>query len=146
MWNWIKSLFCCNKQQTEVIHSNDIINTDYTISDAFEHTWTIVEFAKKHGKMQIRKCPETNNRESYWICRFLNSRNESTYVYISSRLQGVSAKEFSEQRDFIKVGQTKTGNFVLFDFRSKKWEDVDLGLQFALYKHSLKVIMPMVKE
>ena len=128
MWNWIKSLFCYNKQQAEVTHSNDIINADYTISDVFEHTWTIVEFAKKYGKMQIRKCPETNNRESYWICRFLNGKNESTYVYISSRLQGVSAKEFSEQRDFIKVGQTKTGNFVLFDFRSKKWEDVDLGL------------------
>lgn len=122
--NWIKKHFCSKSTPSK----GEDINADYTMSSAFEHTWELRDFAKKHGRMQIGKYPEVNNRESFWVCQFVNKEGKRTPVRISSRLQGITSKEISEQKDKLKVGQLVNGKFVLFDFRSKKWKDVDLGI------------------
>ena len=115
--SWLKGLFIQQIQEP-----------DYTKSSAFVHTWSLMEFAKKYGKMQIRKAPEVNNRESYQICRFVKDGGNYTYASVSSRMQGITSKEISESKDRIRVGQLHNGKYVLYDFRFKPWEDVDLGL------------------
>ena len=126
--NWIKRYFC-HKDHTISFEKEDVpTSSDYTMVIAFEHTWNLVDFARKHGKMQIGKFPEVNNRESFWVCQFVNEAGKCTPVRISSRLQGITSQEISKQKDKLKVGQLSNGKFVLFDFRSKKWEDVDLSL------------------
>ena len=125
---WFKSVLCL-KNKTISFSKEDVpVTSDYTISDAFEHTWSIVDFAKKYGKMQIGKFPDVNNRESFWMCRFVAADGKYTYATISSRLQGITTKEISKEKENLKIGKLSNGKYVLFDFRSKKWEDVDLGM------------------
>lgn len=118
----IKQLLCCNKKVTQ------IDNTDYTKADAFVKTWSIVEFAKKHGKMQLCQAPDKNNRESYLKCRFIKSDGTITYVTVSGRMQSITVKEISENKDRIKIGMLPNGKYVLFDFRWKNWTTVNLDL------------------
>lgn len=117
--SWFKSLFTRKEQKKDL---------DDAKVDVFVHTWSVVEFARKYGKMQIGKFPERNNRDSFLKCRFVKSDNNYTYVSISSSMQNITPKEISETKDRIRVGQLPNKKFVLYDFRFKPWEDVDLGL------------------
>lgn len=119
-WKWLKEQFASFRKIKESI--------DYTKPSAFKHTWSVVEFAKLHGKMQLGKYPEYNNRESHQVCRFIGADGSYTYVIVSSRMQYITISEIEKQKDRIKVGQLYNGKYVLFDFRWKPWEDVELGL------------------
>ena len=115
---WIKSILGCKQ---------DLPTDDNTKANAFIKTWSVVEFAKKNGKMQICKAPDKNNRESYLKCRFVKP-NSTVYVTVSSRMQNITADEISKNKDRIKIGMLPNGKYVLFDFRWKDWEEVNLGL------------------
>lgn len=99
---------------------------DYTKPNAFVHTWSVVDFSKKYGKMQIGKFPDSNNRESYQRCRFVDHNGKATYVNVSSAMQDITIQEIEKQRERIRVGELPNGKFVLYDFRWKDWEDVEL--------------------
>ena len=114
---WVRALFGC-KQETAAV--------DMAKADAFVRTWSLVDFAKKHGKMQICKSPDKNNRESYLKCRFVDGNKNSTYVSVSSKMQNITAEEIVRDKERIRVGQLPNGKYVLYDFRWKDWEDVEL--------------------
>ena len=116
---WIRTILGCK---------HDLPTDDTTKVDAFVRTWSIVEFAKKHGTMQICQAPDKNNRESYLKCRFIKDSGVTTYATVSSRMQHITASEISKSKDRIKIGLLPNGKYVLFDFRWKDWEDVNLGL------------------
>ena len=119
---FIKQLLGCNKEAAQNSSS------EYIEADAFIKTWSVVEFAKKNGKMQLCQAPDKNNRESYLKCRFVKDGGITTYVIVSSRMQSITSEEISKSKDKIKVGLLQNGKYVLFDFRWKDWENVDLGL------------------
>ena len=115
--NWIKALFRCKNQEKSI---------DAAKADAFVKTWSLTDFAKKHGKMQICKSPDKNNRESYLKCRFVDNKRNNTYVNVSSKMQSITVEELVRDRERIRVGQLPDGKYVLYDFRWKDWEDVEL--------------------
>ena len=119
--NWIKRFFCNHRKNTITFSPSDYIETD-----AFERTWSLADFAKKHGRMQLCQAPDKNNRESYLKCRFIKDRNNITYVSVSSRMQSITPGEVSQYKDKIRIGQLPNGGYVLYDFRWKDWENVDL--------------------
>lgn len=124
IFSWIVSLFKKKNIYTDTLR---IVEQDYTIPKAFVKTWSVVEFAKKYGKMQICKTPDYNNRESYLKCRFYFSENNITPVIISLKMQGITKEEISENKDKIRIGLLPNGKYVLYDFRWKDWEDVELN-------------------
>jgi hypothetical protein len=121
IYKWIKSLFCPQKKNI-IRFSPD----DYAEADAFVKTWSLEDFSKKHGKMQLCQAPDKNNRESYLKCRFIKDKSNITYVFVSSRMQKTTKEEISQNKEKIRVGQLPNGKYVLYDFRWKDWEDVDL--------------------
>ena len=108
--NYIKAFFQHENSFKENTH-------EYTEPKAFVRTWSIVDFSKKNGKMQICKSPDKNNRESYLKCRFIDNKGTSTYVVVSSKLQNTTAEEISKDKDKIRIGQLPNNKYVLYDFR-----------------------------
>ena len=76
--------------------------------------------------MQLCQAPDKNNRESYLKCRFIKDKEHITYVNVSSRLQYTTPKEITQNKDKIRIGRLPDEKYVLYDFRWKDWEDVDL--------------------
>lgn len=103
-----------------------ILPNDLTKVDAFIKTWSIEDFSKKHGKMQICKAPDKNNRESYLKCRFVDTKNTILNVEVSQLLQNITSEEITKNKDKIRIGQTPSGNYILFDNRWKPWETINL--------------------
>lgn len=114
---WIRFILGCKQ---------DLPAVDMTKADTFVKTWSLVDFARKHGKMQICKSPDKNNRESYLKCRFVDNKGNNTYITVSSRMQTITKEEITTDQDRIRVGQLSNGKYVLYDFRWKDWEDVEL--------------------
>ena len=105
---WIKSILGCKQY---------LPTADIAKADAFVRTWSLTDFAKKHGKMQICKSPDKNNRESYLKCRFVDNKRNNTYVNVSSKMQSITVEELVRDKERIRVGQLPDGKYVLYDFR-----------------------------
>jgi hypothetical protein len=54
------------------------------------------------------------------------SKGNSTYVTVSSKMQSITNEEIVRDKERIRVGQLLDGKYILYDFRWKDWEDVEL--------------------
>lgn len=126
IFKWMTSLLKRKDGGANACAMSQVSDDDYTRPDAFVRTWSLVDFAKKHGKMQLGKFPAFNNRESFLMCRFVDCNNKYVYASVSSQMQGITVDEIREGKDRIRVGQLPNGKYVLYDFRFKSWEEVAL--------------------
>lgn len=89
--------------------------------------WTLLEFAKIHGKMQTGTAKDKDGVE-FKSCSFTNNEGTRTYVGFSSKLGVLSAKEIAEQKNNLQVVKLDTGGYRLCKQGESNWDDVDLGL------------------
>mgnify|MGYP007047905362 CR=1 FL=1 len=77
-------------------------------------TWSLLEFAREFGKMQL----VTFNQEEYDIphkmCVFTLNRNR-TFVYFSSRIGELTAQEIKDKKYQLKVKLLSNGNYFLYE-------------------------------
>lgn len=101
-------------------------NTTSTI----KNSWSLMAFAKTHGKMQVGKFSNGDTGEIFKSCIFTDSANTRTFVAFSSKMGELTPKEIAQQKDNLQVVQLESGNYKLCKKgeSGESWEDVDLGL------------------
>ena len=93
-----------------------------------KNSWSLISFAKSHGKMKVAPFVNKETGEAFKSCAFLSSKGEVTLVAFSSKLGELTPKQIAEQKDDLQVVQLESGSFKLCKTGHDTWEDVDLGL------------------
>lgn len=89
-------------------------------------SWSLIAFARTHGKMSIAPLVNHDTGEAFKSCAFTNGDNV-TFVNFSSKLGELTAQEIVAQKDDLQVVQLESGTYKLCKSGST-WEEVDLGI------------------
>lgn len=89
-------------------------------------SWSLIAFARTHGKMSIAPLVNHDTGEAFKSCAFTNGDNV-TFVNFSSKLGELSSTDIIRMKDELQVVQLESGTYKLCKSGST-WEEVDLGL------------------
>lgn len=94
-----------------------------------KNSWSLLAFAKSHGKMQVGDFVNKDTGEAFKSCIFTNPEDNSRcFVAFSSKMGELSPREIIEQKGSLQVVELESGNFSLCKQSANAWEDVELGL------------------
>ena len=121
---------------TVLLRWRDIMNTNSNASvnsNGIKNSWSLVAFAKSHGRMQVGQFSDPKTGDSWKSCIFTSPvDNTRTFVAFSRNLGPMSPADIAAQKDDLQVVQCTTheGNdmFALCKRGAESWEDVNLGL------------------
>ena len=99
-----------------------------TSNVGIKNSWSLISFAKTHGKMKVAPFVNRETGECFKSCAFLSSEGEVTLVAFSSNLGELTPAQIAEQKDDLQVVQLESGSFKLCKASHDTWEDVDLGI------------------
>ena len=99
-----------------------------TSNIGIKNSWSLISFAKAHGRMKVAPFVNRETGECFKSCAFLGSDREVTLVAFSSKLGELTPKQIAAQKDDLQVVQLESGSFKLCKAGHDTWEDVDLGL------------------
>ena len=92
-----------------------------------KNSWSLMAFAKSHGKMQVGDFANKENGEAFKSCIFTNPEDNSRcFVAFSSKMGELTPKQIAEQKDELQVVELESGNYSLCRQGANAWEDVDL--------------------
>lgn len=89
-------------------------------------SWSLIAFARTHGKMSIAPLVNHDTGEAFKSCAFTNGDNV-LFVNFSSKLGELSSADIVRMKDDLQVVQLESGTYKLCKSGST-WEEVDLGL------------------
>ena len=93
-----------------------------------KNSWSLLAFAKSHGKMQVGDFVNKETGETFKSCIFTNPENNSRcFVAFSSKLGEMSPAEIVERKDDLQIVELESGNYSLCNVGSNAWKDVELG-------------------
>lgn len=94
-----------------------------------KNSWSLLAFARTHGKMQVGDFVNKETGEAFKSCIFTNPEDNSRcFVAFSSKMGELTPREIAEQKDSLQVVELESGNFSLCKQGGNTWEDVELGL------------------
>ena len=94
-----------------------------------KNSWSLLAFAKAHGKMQVGEFANKETGETFKSCIFTNPEdNTRCFVAFSSKMGELTPREIAEQKDSLQVVELESGNYSLCKQGANAWNDVDLGL------------------
>jgi hypothetical protein len=94
-----------------------------------KNSWSLLAFAKSHGKMQVGDFVNKETGEAFKSCIFTNPEDNSRcFVAFSSKMGELTPREIAEQKDSLQVVELESGNYSLCKQGANAWEDVELGL------------------
>lgn len=93
-----------------------------------KNSWSLISFARAHGKMKVAPFVNKETNESFKSCAFVNSEGTTTLVAFSSNLGELTPQQIASQKDSLQVVELESGTFKLCKQGNSSWEDVDLGL------------------
>ena len=99
-----------------------------TSNVGIKDSWSLISFAKTHGRMKVAPFVNKETGEPFKSCAFLSSDGEITLVAFSSNLGELTPKQIAAQKDDLQVVQLESGSFKLCSAGHDTWEDVDLGI------------------
>ena len=100
-----------------------------SVLKGIKNSWSLIDFAKSHGKMQVGEFANQESGEIFKSCIFTNpSDNTRTFVAFSSKLGPITPQEIAEKKDDLQVVELESGNFSLCNAGANAWQDVDLGI------------------
>lgn len=93
------------------------------------NSWSLLAFAKSHGKMQVGSFTNKETGEEFKSCIFTNPNDQSRcFVAFSSKLSEMSPADIAAKKNDLQVVELESGNFSLCSVGSNAWQDVELGL------------------
>ena len=93
------------------------------------NSWSLIAFARSHGKMQVGEFANKETGEVFKSCIFTNPADQSRcFVAFSSKMGELTPREIVTMKDELQVVQLESGNYSLCKQGQNAWEDVDLGL------------------
>ena len=94
-----------------------------------KNSWSLLAFAKSHGKMQVGEFANKETGETFKSCIFTNpDDNSRCFVAFSSKMGELTPREIAEQKDSLQVVELESGNFSLCKQGANAWEDVNLDI------------------
>lgn len=98
-----------------------------------KNSWSLVDFAKAHGKMKVTNefssiDPESGEERHFKSCAFIGPNGGITLVGFSSKLGELTPQQIASQKDNLQVVELQSGSYKLCASGANSWEDVDLGL------------------
>ena len=91
------------------------------------NSWSLIAFAKAHGKMQVGEFANKETGETFKSCIFSNG-DTRCFVAFSSKMGELTPREIVSMKNDLQVVQLESGNYSLCKQGQNAWEDVDLGL------------------
>ena len=91
------------------------------------NSWSLIAFARSHGKMQVGEFANKETGEVFKSCIFSDG-DSRCFVAFSSKMGELSPREIAAKKDELQVVQLESGNYTLCKVGQNAWEDVDLGL------------------
>lgn len=92
------------------------------------NSWSLIAFARSHGKMQVGEFANKETGEVFKSCIFTDQQGDRCFVAFSSKMGELTPREIAAMKDDLQVVQLESGNFSLCKQGQNAWEDVDLGL------------------
>lgn len=104
------------------------------------NSWSLLAFAKTHGRMKVVPASEHVNRETgetftSGSVAFVHptekddqGRAKVCFAAFSRNLGELTPAEIAAQKDALQVVELTSGNYCLCAVGSNSWEDVDLGI------------------
>lgn len=94
-----------------------------------KNSWSLLAFAKTHGKMQVGDFVNKETGEAFKSCIFTNPEDNSRcFVAFSSKMGELTPREIAAEKDSLQVVELESGNYSLCKQGANAWEDVELGL------------------
>lgn len=93
-----------------------------------KNSWSLLSFAKTHGRMKVAPFVNKESGEEFKACAFVNPEGAATLVAFSSKLGELTPQQIANQKDSLQVIELESGTFKLCKQGTGSWEDVDLGL------------------
>ena len=98
-----------------------------TSNVGIKNSWSLISFAKAHGRMKVAPFVNKETGECFKSCAFLKG-DSITLVAFSSKLGELTPAEIAAQKDDLQVVQLESGTYKLCKAGHDTWEDVDLGI------------------
>ena len=99
-----------------------------TTNIGIKNSWSLISFAKAHGRMKVAPFVNKETGECFKSCAFLGSDGEVTLVAFSSKLGELTPAQIAAQKNDLQVVELESGSFKLCKVGKDSWEDVDLGI------------------
>ena len=94
-----------------------------------KNSWSLLAFAKSHGKMQVGDFVNKETGEAFKSCIFTNPEDNSRcFVAFSSKMGEMTPGQIAAEKDSLQVVELESGNYSLCKVGANAWEDVELGL------------------
>lgn len=90
-----------------------------------KNAWSLLEFAKLNGKMQIGQFADKETGETFKSCIFTKDNGARCFVSFSSNLGELTGAQIVAQKEDLRVVELNSGTYKLCKNNSA-WEDVDL--------------------
>ena len=120
--NEIPATILSNTTDTHV-STNENKNTNSDLVNS----WSLVEFARLHGKMQVGEFENRETGEKYKSCIFTDKDGSTIYVSFYSKLGILTPQQIKERKENLNVGLLNTNKYVLYEVWDG-WSDVNIGL------------------
>lgn len=94
-----------------------------------KNSWSLVNFARANGHMQVGKFVNKDTAEEFSSCIFTNPQDTTKKVFVafSSKLGELTPQQIAASKDSLQVVQLESGNYSLCKVGENSWLDVDLG-------------------
>lgn len=99
-----------------------------TTNIGIKNSWSLISFAKFHGRMKVAPFVNKKTKECFKSCAFISSTGEITLVAFSSNLGELTPAQIAAQKDDLQVVELENGSLKLCKAGKDSWEDVDLGI------------------
>ena len=97
------------------------------VNKGIKESWSLISFARSHGKMQVGQFTNKETGEIFSSCIFTDPQTESrTFVAFSSHLGTLTPAEIAAQYADLQVVQLESGNYSLCKKGENSWQDVAL--------------------
>lgn len=92
------------------------------------NSWSLIAFARSHGKMQVGEFANKETGEVFKSCIFTDDQQNRCFVAFSSKMGELTPREIAAMKDDLQVVELESGHYSLCKQGQNAWEDVDLGL------------------
>ena len=99
-----------------------------TTNIGIKNSWSLISFAKSHGRMKVAPFVNKDTNECFKSCAFIGSNGKITLVAFSSNLGELTPAQIAAQKNDLQVVELESGSFKLCKAGKDSWEDVDLGI------------------
>lgn len=126
---YLKKKKSCNEIPATIVsnttETHENINDNKNPNSDLVNSWSLVDFAKLHGKMQVGEFENKVTGEKFKSCIFTDKKGSTIYVSFYSKLGILTPQQIKERKDNLKVGLLNTNKYVLYEVWDG-WSDVNL--------------------